>query len=235
MDFDKPLIKGSLIKRYKRFLADVKLENGEIVTAHSPNTGSMTGCSTPGSRVWLRDTGNPDRKYPLSWELVEAEPDVLVGINTGLANTIVKEGIERGIVTELEDYTTIRSEIRYGKENSRIDLLLEEGPERDCYVEIKSVTLVKKGIGLFPDAVSQRGSKHLRELDQMVQNGYRGVIFYCVQRGDAVEVRPADRIDPLYGETLRRVMARGVETLAYSAEVSPQAIRLCRRLPVFCP
>lgn len=235
MNFPSPLVEGLLIRRYQRFLADVELPDGRIVTAHTPNTGSMAGCCTPGSRVWLKASGNAARKYPLSWELVETGHGVLVGINTGLSNHLVREGIERGVVTELQGYRSIRPEVRYGEENSRIDLLLEGGPGGSCYVEIKNVTLVEDGVALFPDAVSTRGTKHLRELAAMFGRGCRAVIFFCVQRNDAREVRPADRIDPLYGKTLREALAQGVEALAYEAQVSLDGIMLDRALPVVCP
>lgn len=235
MKFTKPLIEGILVRRYKRFLADVELKDGRVITAHTPNTGSMQGCSTPGSRVWLTDSGNPARKYPMSWELVEAAPDVLVGINTALPNKLVREGIESGTITELTGYAGIRSEVPYGRENSRIDLLLERGPSDSCYVEVKNVTLAEDGIGLFPDAVSRRGSKHLRELMEMATLGHRAVIFYCVQRIDVREVRPADVIDPAYGEALRLAITSGVEALAYRARVSPVGVYLERPIPVQCP
>lgn len=235
MTFDQPLIPGTLLRRYKRFLADVELADGRIVTAHSSNTGSMTGCSTPGATVWLRDSGSATRKYPLTWELVEAVPGVLVGINTHRANTLVREGIENGVVTELAGYRSIRSEVRYGIENSRIDLLLEDGPRPDCWVEVKSVTLVQDGIAYFPDAVSTRGAKHLRELAQMARLGQRAVIVFCVQREDAQAMQPADHIDPIYGQTLREALAAGVEALTYRAAVHPEGVQLTERLPVFCP
>lgn len=234
MRFSRPLIAGTLLRRYQRFLADVRLDDGREITAHTPNTGSMLGCCRPGSRVWLRDTGNFTRKYPLSWELVEAEPNVLVGIDTGRANALVREAVETGVVKELQGYAGIRQEVRYGEENSRIDLLLEQG-ERRCYVEVKNVTLVEGRAALFPDAVTQRGAKHLRELAAMVRQGQRAAIFFCVQRGDARELRPADRIDPQYGRTLREVLAAGVEALAYRADVSLDNIVLRTRLPVVCP
>lgn len=235
MKFSTPLTEGVLIKRYKRFLADVILADGSIVTAHTPNTGSMRGCCVPGSRVWLRDSGNETRKYPLSWELVEAVPGEIVGINTGIPNSLVREAIEAGVVAELKGYASIRREVRYGIENSRIDLLLENGDSERCFVEVKNVTLVDGGIAYFPDAVSLRGTKHLRELAEVVRQGGRGVIFFCVQRGDAREVRPADAIDPVYGGTLREAMAQGVEAIAYRADVSPEGIALTRPLPVVCP
>jgi len=231
----KPLVRGTLIRRYKRFLADISLEDNSVITAHTPNTGSMKGCCTPGFRVWLSDSENPARKYRFSWELVEVAPEILVGINTGLPNKLTREAIENDNIPELVGYRNIRSEVRYGRENSRIDLLLENGPGRDCYVEVKNVTLVDNNIALFPDAVSVRGSKHLRELGEMVKQGYRAVILFCVQRSDAREVRPADAIDPEYGDELRKAIAVGVEAIAYRAAVSTTAIRLERSLPVVCP
>jgi sugar fermentation stimulation protein A len=231
MRFGQNLIEGVLVRRYQRFLADVELPDGSLVTAHTPNTGSMRGCAVPGSRVWLRDSGNPKRKYPLSWELVEAEPGVLVGINTGLSNRLVEEAIIQGRIGALRGYDRIRREVRYGRENSRIDLLLSgDGP--DCYVEVKNVTLVEQGVALFPDAVTTRGTRHLRELAAMVEEGHRAVIFYCVQRRDAKQVQPADSIDPAYGWALREAVAAGVEALAFRAGVSTEGIELNRPLPV---
>jgi sugar fermentation stimulation protein A len=232
--FDVPLIEGKLLQRYKRFLADVELADGRIVTAHSPNTGSMKGCCDPGSRVWLRADDNPNRKYRYSWEMVETVAKVMVGINTGLANRLVRDGIESGLITELHGYSRIRQEVPYGNENSRIDLLLENGDDK-AFVEIKSVTLVENHIAYFPDAVSARGTKHLRELKNVAQQGQRAVIFYCVQRNDANEVRPADAIDPVYGQALRDALNCGVEGLAYAAQITPSGIELDRRLSLICP
>lgn len=235
MKFASPLIEGVLIRRYKRFLADIELPDGRLVTAHTANTGRMQGCAVPGSRVWLSDSGNPKRKYPLSWELVETAPEVFTGINTTLSNVLVKEAIERGVVSECQGYARLRTEVPYGEENSRIDLLLENDTGPQCYIEVKNVTLVTKGVARFPDAVSQRGTKHLRELARMVNQGQRALIFYCVQRCDASEVQPADDIDPEYGRTLREVLSQGVEALAYRAKVSTEAINLLSPLPVICP
>lgn len=235
MKFSSPLIAGVLLRRYKRFLADVRLDTGETVTAHCPNTGSMLGCNEPGSRVWLHDTGSTTRKYPLSWELVQVEGRSLVGINTGRSNELVREAIESGVVAELQGFERIRGEVRYGAENSRIDLLLEDG-DRRCYVEVKNVTAaVDEGVALFPDAVSVRASKHLRELAAMAGQGHRAVIFYCVQRQDVTEVRPADAIDPDYGRALRDAMAHGVQALAYGADISAHGIDLTRPLAVVVP
>jgi sugar fermentation stimulation protein A len=225
-----PLIAGTLVKRYKRFLADVQLEDGTAVTAHCPNTGSMMGCATPGSRVLLSCNSTPGRKYPLGWELVETE-GFWVGINTGLPNRLTREAIEDGTVAELQGYASIRPEVPYGK-NSRIDLLLEDPTAGRCFVEVKNVTLVENGTALFPDAVSTRGQKHLQELMQVVREGHRGVIFFTVQRGDGASVSPADMIDPEYGRLLRLALDNGVEALAYRAMVTPAEIRLTERLPV---
>lgn len=235
MKFSPPLISGTLLRRYKRFLLDVELAGGDIVTAHTANTGAMTGCSEPGSRIWLSRSPNPKRKYPLSWELVEVAPEVICGINTQLSNALVREAIEAGQVAELTGYSRIRSEVAYGNESSRIDLLLEADDPADlqaCYVEVKNVTLVEDGIAYFPDAVSTRGSKHLRELMAMAQEGFRAVIFYCVQRADCRELRPADAIDAIYGQTLRQALDAGVEALAYKAEVAIDGIELVESLPV---
>ncbi len=235
MHYTTPLSEGRLIRRYKRFLADVELADGSVITAHTPNTGSLAGCCIPGSRVWLRDSGNPERKYRLSWELVEALPGVLVGINTGLPPALVQEALGEKHIKELKGYDSVRPEVKYGKENSRIDLLLTGKGKPDCYVEIKNVTLAKNGIAYFPDAVSTRAAKHLRELEHMVANGHRGVIFFCVQRADTQEVRPADHIDPEYGKALRRALKHGVEAVAYAAQVAPNGVTLKTKLAIICP
>ncbi len=238
MIFDQPLVEGLLVRRYKRFLADVQLPGGEVITAHTANTGAMIGCAEPGRRVWLSRSDNPRRKYPHTWELIEVRDGVLAGINTQLSNPLVREAIEQGRVVELAGYRRIRSEVRYGEENSRIDLLLDSPgnvSSTPCYVEVKNVTLVDDGIARFPDAVSIRASKHLRELMSVVRAGQRAVIFFCVQRGDVREVRPADHIDPHYGEILREAVACGVECLAYGADVSEHEIALRRALPVRLP
>ena len=223
------LFAGTLVKRYKRFLADVLLEDGSQVTVHCPNSGSMKGCAVPGSRVFLSRSDNPKRKYPLGWELVEAD-GFWAGINTGLPNQLTREAIENGTVAELQGYASIRPEVLYG-EHSRIDLLLE-GPTGRCFVEVKNVTLVEDGRALFPDAVTTRGQKHLHELMRVVREGDRGVIFFTVQRGDGASVSPADLIDPEYGRLLRLASANGVEVLAYRALVTPEEIKLTERLPV---
>lgn len=233
MQFGFPLIEARLVRRYKRFLADVVLTDGTEVTTHTPNTGSMLGCCTPGSRVWLREAGNPKRKYPLSWELVETTDGTLVGINTGLSNQLVREAIENGVIVELAGYRQIRPEVRYGSENSRIDLLLSgHDLARDCYVEVKNVTLAERDVAMFPDAVSARGCKHLRELIAMAAQGFRACLCFCIQRDDVASMAPADHIDAEYGRLLRQARSAGVEVLAYRAEVSTAGVVLSKALPV---
>lgn len=236
MQFPEPLIGATLIKRYKRFLADVALDDGSELTAHCPNTGSLLGCHTPGSRVWLSRTDNPKRKYAHTWELVEVAGGALVGVNTGRSNALVREAVESGVIGELAGYDVMRPEVRYGVERSRADFLLT-GSGAECYLEVKNVTAaVDDGIALFPDAVSTRGTKHLRELMNVLDGGaVRAVLCFCVQRGDVGEVRPADDIDADYGRTLREAVDAGVEVIAYRAKPSPQAVTLDERIPVVCP
>ena len=234
--FPVPLLGARLVKRYKRFLADVTLDDGTVLTAHCPNTGSMLGCQTPGSRVWLSRSDNPKRKYAHTWELVELDDGALVGINTGRSNALVREAIESAVIDELAGYDEIRPEVRYGNENSRVDFLLT-GDHGACYLEVKNVTAaVEEGIALFPDAVSVRGTRHLRELMATLGGaGRRAVLCFCVQRPDVREVRPADDIDPDYGRTLREALGAGVEVIAYRAKLSPEAVVLAERIPVVCP
>ncbi len=232
MKFPRPLIRARLIRRYKRFLADVELENGERTTVHTPNTGAMTGLIEPGSTVWLLDTLNPKRKYPLAWEVASTPAGVRVGINTHLANALVQEAIENGVITELSGYRQIRREVKYGQEGSRIDLLLEQPGRARCFVEVKNVTLLLAGgVAAFPDAVSRRGSKHLRELMTMVRQGDRAVLLFCVQREDARAMQPAGHIDAVYARTLAQAMQAGVEVLAYGVCITDEEIRLHQRLP----
>lgn len=232
MKFDPVLSSGTLIKRYKRFLADIELPGGEIITIHCPNTGSMKNCNEPGSAVLFSDSGNPKRKYRHTWEAVAVGDGGVhwAGINTGLANKLVQEALQNQVIAELRGYESLRTEVKYGNENSRIDLLLE-GPG-SCFVEVKNVTLGEGETGYFPDAVTERGRKHLRELAAMVAQGYRAVLLFCVQHTGVTEVRPADHIDPGYGETLRAVLAQGVEAYAYQAEISAAEIRLVRPLSI---
>lgn len=225
------LIEGRLIKRYKRFLADIKLLTGEVITAHCPNTGSMKNCGAPGSRVWLWDSKNPKRKLQHTWELVEVSQSFLACINTHRANGLVKEAIEEARIPELMGYPTRLSEQKYGKEGSRIDLLLKGGGLPDCYVEVKNVTqLVEDGLGTFPDAVTTRGTKHLRELIDVVASGQRAVLFYNVAHTGIQRVSPAESIDPHYCETLTDAISKGVEVLAYSTHITLDNIVLNRRI-----
>ena len=238
MRFPLPLTEGRLIQRYKRFLADVALADGSVVTAHCANTGSMLGCKEPGCRVWLSHSPDPKRKLAWTWELVESDGFV-VGIHTGRTNGLVREAIEAGVVPELAGYASVRAEVPYGGDDgkrSRIDLLLEGHGRPPCWVEVKNVTAaVERGVALFPDAVTTRGQKHLREMMDKVAGGERAVLFFCVQRGDVHEVRPADAIDPEYGRLLRQAQAAGVEVLAWRATPTPHEIRLSGPVPVVCP
>ncbi len=230
MKLPRPLYSGILIRRYKRFLADIALEDGRVITAHCPNSGSMIGCNQPGSPVLVSRSSNPRRKLAYTWELVYVPP-TWVGINTQYPNRLVQEAIQMGVVEELTGYQHIRREVRFG-EHSRVDLLLEGNGKPRCYVEVKNVTLAEDGIALFPDAVTLRGQKHLRELMKVVEAGERGMIFFVVQREDCRQMAPADTIDPEYGRLLRVAVGRGVEVLCYQAHVSPREIRLVQRLPV---
>lgn len=225
-----PLISGKLILRYKRFLADVELDDGTVVTAHCPNSGSMKGCNLPDSPVMLSRSDNPARKLAFTWELVQIN-GFWVGLNTMLPNQLTEEGVKDGTISELQGYAKLRREVPYGSERSRIDLLLS-GNGVDCYVEVKNVTLVENAQALFPDAVTTRGQKHLRELMEVVAGGGRGVVFFTVQRGDGLSVAPADNIDPEYGRLLRQAVKSGVEAIAYRAEVTPKEIKLTEKLEV---
>lgn len=234
MRYPSPLVRGVLVKREKRFLVHAVLDDGREVIAHTNNTGTMLGCNTPGSAVWLSPANDPKRKLKWTYELVESD-GVLVGINTSVPNRLAVEAVEDGTVAELQGYDRVRTEVRYGAERSRIDVLLERGPEdapERCWVEVKNVTLVENGVALFPDAVTERGRKHLRELTAMVAAGDRAAMLYVVQRADGATFSPADAIDPAYGAALREAAAAGVEILAYRAEVNPEEIRLRTPLPV---
>lgn len=235
------LIEGRLVRRYKRFLADVELDTGEQVTAHTGNPGRMTGLTQQGSRVYLTHHPDPRRKLKYSWEIVQVGR-TLVGINTTWPNRLVEEGIQRGVVSELTGYPHLRREVPWGSRGSRVDLLLHDGEpdvpadqaQGRCWVEVKNATLLEGRAALFPDAPSERGRKHLMELIDARAAGDRAVLFFVVQRADAREVRPADAVDPDYGALLRRAVAAGVEALAYQALVRPsrRSIALARRLPV---
>jgi sugar fermentation stimulation protein A len=230
--FDPPLIPATLLRRYKRFLADVRLDDQSELTVHTPNTGSMLGCAEPGTRIWLRDSANPARKYRYSWELASTPEGTLVGVNTHLANSLVQEAIENGVINSLQGYSRIRREVRYGR-NSRIDLHLGDPARIDCYLEVKNVTAkASDGRAIFPDAQTERGRKHLQELLGMVRTGYRAVLLLHVARDDVQTFRPAVEIDPAYSELLAEVQAHGVEVMAWVSRVSPEAIGIYRSIPV---
>lgn len=234
MDFSLPLQEATLQLRYKRFLADVVRHEGTELTLHCPNTGSMKNCAQPGSRIWYWDSANNKRKYPCTWELVEVENQYLACINTQRANGLVVEAINNGVIQELQGYDQLQTEVKYGHENSRIDILLtHKGPVPRCYVEVKNVTLMAAdGLGQFPDAVTQRGRKHLRELVAMVEQGHRAVLVYCVAHTGIDRVAPAWNIDPAYADSLIWAMQSGVEVLAYGADINLTSMTLERRLPV---
>ena len=224
------LIPGTLLKRYKRFLVDVKLASGEIVTAHCPNTGSMKGCSEPGRTIYLSSHHNPKRKYKYTWELI-AMPTSLVGVNTLVPNRLVAKSIDQKLIPELSEYSHIEREVKINA-HSRIDLMLCNGRAKRCYVEIKNCTLVSKSIAQFPDAITSRGLKHIIELESLAEAGHRCLMFYFIQRMDARVFRPADHIDPAYGRRLRQAVEKGIEVLAYDVRISLQGIELNKK--IFC-
>jgi sugar fermentation stimulation protein A len=235
MRFPSPLLRGRLLQRYKRFLADVVLDSGETVTATCANTGSMLGLVTPGSAVWLSESDSPTRKYRHTWELVEADLGKgphLVGINTGHPNKIVSEAIAAGCIAELAGYQGLRREVKYGQ-SSRIDILLEDAKRGLAYVEVKNVHLSRKmGLAEFPDSVTERGVKHLKELAEMVRQGHRGVMLFLIQRGDARQFDLAADIDRAYAEAFAAARAAGVEALAYRCRLSPEEISLDKPVPI---
>lgn len=228
MRFSSPLIITTIVHRYKRFLVDVILPDGKKVTAHCANSGSMKTCLEPGWKAAISESTNPKRKLKYSLEMTQ-NGQSWIGVNTILANRLVFEAIENGIVKELSGYSLLRREVAYG-ENSRIDILLQE-KEKKCFVEIKNVTLIDDdGYNTFPDAKTARGLKHLHELMQMVKEGHRAVMFFLVQRSDGKNFRPAKNIDPEYAATLKIARKAGVEILVYGAKVSPQEIRVEKRI-----
>ncbi len=230
MQFPSPLIEGRLIQRYKRFLADVELGSGEVVTAHCANPGSMQGVAEPGSEVWLSRATNPARKLKYTWELVRVGRH-LVGINTGVPNALAEEAIKNGWIPELAGYDDLRREVKYGA-NSRVDLLLEGAGKPRCFVEVKNVHLKReRGLAEFPDAVTVRGTKHLNELANVVATRERAVMLYLVQRGDCDRFALADDIDQTYAQTLAMAQASGVEALVYACKITKRAIRVERALP----
>jgi sugar fermentation stimulation protein A len=235
MRFDQALIPATLVRRYKRFLADVVLETGDITTVHVANPGAMTGLDRPLSRVWLSDSGNPLRKYPCTWELVETDLGSgaeLVGVNTGQPLQLVAEAIETGLIPELRGYPSVRREVKYGQ-NSRVDFLLDDPERKPCYLEVKNVHLMRKpGLAEFPDCVTERGAKHLRELAAMQTSGMRAVLLFVIQVPSAQRFSVAGDIDPAYTAAFQQARAQGVEMLAWRCNVSLQEIAIVAPVPL---
>ena len=230
MKFSPPLVRGRLIRRYKRFLADVSLATGENVTAHVANPGAMTGLADPGLEVWLSTSDNPKRKLAWSWELARVGRH-LVGINAGLPNRLVEEALGLGTIAELSGYAGLRREVRYGT-NSRVDFVLSDGSRKDCYVEVKNVHLKRGPLAAFPDSVTARGTRHLHELARMAAAGCRAVMLYVVQRADCNAFTIAGDIDPAYAEALTLARCRGVEVLCYTCAIRTTGIRLVKPLRI---
>ncbi|MEZ8021722.1 DNA/RNA nuclease SfsA [Vibrio sp. 1F255] len=232
MHFNPPLEPATLIKRYKRFLTDIQLPDGSERTIHCANTGAMTGCATPGNTVWYSTSDNAKRKYPNSWEISETDKGHRICVNTARANQLAVEAIENGTIVELLGYNALRTEVKYGSENSRIDILLEDNEKPPCYIEVKSVTLLDeqetstKGQGFFPDAVTTRGQKHLRELTEMVESGNRAVLLFTVLHSGIEKVSAAHHIDAKYSLLLKQAQDAGVQVLCYKAELSSTQIQL---------
>lgn len=239
MDFSAPLVGGRFLRREKRFFIHARLDDGTDVVAHTNNTGSMRGCLAEGARVWLSPAANPGRKLKWSLEIVEAaavdrrgrDISVLVGVNTILANRLVAEAIAAGLIPGLTGFDSLVTEVRYGSRRSRIDILLEGRGSR-VWVEVKNVSLVERGHARFPDAPTERGRKHLRELQEMVAAGDRAALVFCIQRDDAASVGPADDIDPEYGRLLREVAGGGVEIIGLACRVSPLGVVPAGVIPV---
>lgn len=230
MRFSSVLIPGILIRRYKRFLADVELLDGGIVTAHCANPGAMADINRPGLKVWLKDQSGTGRKLDWSWELVEAD-GALIGCNTSLPNPLVAEALAKGAIAELAGYGPARREVAYGKA-SRVDFLLEAPGRPRCFLEVKNVHWKRGDRAEFPDCVTARGAKHMLELAEQVKTGDRAVVLFVVQRDDCASFAPAADIDPAYATAFRTARAAGVEALCYGCKVSPDAIELARPLPV---
>jgi sugar fermentation stimulation protein A len=233
--FSAPLIPATLVRRYKRFLADVMLPSGEQVTAHIANPGAMTGLAIAGAKVWLSQSDNPKRKLPYSWELVEVDLGAgheIVGVNTGHPNALIAEALAAGVLPELAGYAAVRREVKYGK-NSRVDFLLEAPARPPCYVEVKNVHLMRtKGIAEFPDAVTARGARHLDELGRMVVAGNRAVMLFLIQIGSAERFAVARDVDPAYGKAFDRARILGVEVIAWRCALTAQAIHVHCAVPI---
>jgi len=232
MLFSPPLKSARLIARYKRFLADVVTPEGETLTIHCANTGAMTGCAMPGDTVWYSTSDSLTRKYPHSWELTETQQGHWICVNTLRANQLVKEALLAAAIPELAGYERCQAEVRYGAEKSRIDFLLQAVGRRNCYIEVKSVTLLHQGKGYFPDAVTVRGQKHLRELSAVAAAGHRAVLLFAVLHSGIEDVSPARHIDARYADQLVQAQQDGVEILAYRADLSPAGLFLKKPVAV---
>ncbi|XZO04859.1 MAG: DNA/RNA nuclease SfsA [Microcoleus sp.] len=222
-----PLLPGILIKRYKRFFADIELDSGEIITAHCPNTGPMTDVYLPGNPVFVSPSDNPKRKLAYTWELIKVCDTVptWVGVNTGLPNRVIKLALQLRLFPELGNYSIIQPEVVYGKnQKSRVDFWLT-GEQNPIFLEVKNTTWAKEELALFPDTVTERGQKHLRELIEIVRLGSRAVMLYFINRGDCTDFAPGDSADRLYGELLRQAINVGVEILPCRFDVTPEGIR----------
>ncbi|EME01806.1 MULTISPECIES: DNA/RNA nuclease SfsA [Stutzerimonas stutzeri subgroup] len=233
MRFAEPLERGRLVRRYKRFLADIVTDDGEALCIHCPNTGSMLNCMGEGARVWFQRSRDPRRKLPGTWELVETPQGRLACVNTARANALVEEALLNGTIIELAGFTALKREVAYGVENSRVDFRLDYAGSA-AFVEVKSVTLgfAETPVAAFPDAVTTRGARHLRELAALARAGVRAVQLYCVNLSGIEAVRPAEEIDPAYAAALREAQAAGVEVLAYGVDLSVEELRIAGRLPV---
>ncbi len=231
MDFGE-LYRATLIQRYKRFLADCRLDNGETITTTCPNTGALLGCCDPGSTIWLSKSDKPTRKYAYTWELTERPGLGLTGINTSRPNALVEEAIKDGKIPGLLGYTSIRREVKYGI-NSRIDLLLEASEKPNCYVEVKNVTFMRQpGVAEFPDCKTERGTKHLIEMSAMVRQGHRAVMVYLIQNASPDRFTLAGDLDPVYAKTYAEARKAGVEAIALTSEITHSHITVRRQIPV---
>ena len=242
MYFDPPMEQAIFLRRYKRFMADVRLKNGKEITVHCANTGSMKSCLVPESTCWIWNSQNDKRKYPYSLEWVTTETDHLAGINTARPNALVAEAIKEGRIIECVNYQKVEREVKFGEENSRVDFYLSNSlTDKNCYLEVKNVTLATKksllesGLGLFPDAVTERGTKHLRELEKVVEDGFRAVLLYCVQHTGIRRVSIADTIDPGYAKALKQASDRGVEIICYQVKMSPEQVYIDKPIKFFSP
>lgn len=230
MEFHPPLQPATLIKRYKRFLADVTLPNGEEITIHCANTGAMTGCATPGDTVWYSTSDNTKRKYSHSWELTQTARGHFICINTLRANQLVAEALTKKCIPELSEYSEIKPEVKYGAENSRIDFFLSHNGLPDCFIEVKSVTLLDDNQGFFPDAVTLRGQKHLRELMHIAKEGKRAILLFVALHTGIHVASAAAHIDKKYAQLLEEARQSGVEVLCYQADITVQQMSLSKQI-----